>query len=132
MSDIKNRQSLRNLSSAIERLNEALKEPQDNKLAVDGTIQRFEFVIELCWKTLKRLLAEEGVITTTPRDTLKQAYSMKWIHDETRWLQFLQDRNLASHIYDEKTALKIYNNIKAGFPEFERICAFLKDRITEI
>ena len=112
-------------------MGEALKEPQDNKLAIDGTIQRFEFVIELSWKTLRRLLAEEGLITTTPRETLKQSYSMKWINNETRWLQFLHDRNLTSHIYDEKTALKIYNNIKEGFPEFERIYKFLKDKFGE-
>ncbi|MCF7810400.1 nucleotidyltransferase substrate binding protein [bacterium] len=50
MSNIKNQQSLRNLGSAIERLGEALKEPQDNKLAVDGTIQRFENR-ELLWNS---------------------------------------------------------------------------------
>jgi len=37
---------------------------------IDGTIQRFEFVIELYWKTLKRLLALEGINTYTPRESL--------------------------------------------------------------
>ena len=50
----KQSQSLRNLGAALERLREALQEPETNSLAVDGTIQRFEFVIELFWKTLKR------------------------------------------------------------------------------
>lgn len=51
MSEIKNNQSLHNLGSAIERLQEALQEPLTNNLALDGTIQRFEFVFELFWKS---------------------------------------------------------------------------------
>ncbi len=47
MSGAKNIQSLKNLKSALERLQEALQEPEINPLAVDGTLQRFEFVIEL-------------------------------------------------------------------------------------
>jgi nucleotidyltransferase substrate binding protein (TIGR01987 family) len=61
MSVAKTSQSLKNLGAALERLAEALREPETNKLAIDGTIQRFEFVIDLFWKTLKRLLAEEGI-----------------------------------------------------------------------
>jgi len=66
-------QSLINLGAALERLAEALQEPTENKLAIDGTIQRFEFVIELYWKTLKRLLAWEGIQTQTPREALQRA-----------------------------------------------------------
>jgi hypothetical protein len=54
-------QSLRNLGRALERLREALQEPEANSL-VDGTSQWFEFVIELYWKTLRRLLAAEGIL----------------------------------------------------------------------
>lgn len=43
MSD-KARQSLNNLGAALSRLREALSEPDTNPLAVDGTLQRLEFV----------------------------------------------------------------------------------------
>src|SRR6267143_1687272 len=69
----KQSQSLRNLGAALERLREALQEPETNSLVVDGTIQRFEFVIELFWKTLKRLLAAEGIQTGTPREAIQRA-----------------------------------------------------------
>lgn len=43
--------SLQKLELAIKRLDEALAEDDTNPLAIDGTIQRFEFVFELMWKT---------------------------------------------------------------------------------
>jgi nucleotidyltransferase substrate binding protein (TIGR01987 family) len=49
------RQSFENLKKALSRLEEALNENQENSLIVDGTIQRFEFTIEIYWKMLKRL-----------------------------------------------------------------------------
>jgi nucleotidyltransferase substrate binding protein (TIGR01987 family) len=59
---------------ALTRLDEALAQPDENLLIVDGTIQRFEFVIELYWKTLKRMLEEEGVRSGTPRETIRAAF----------------------------------------------------------
>ena len=49
-------QSLRNLEQAVTRLKEALDEPETNPLAIDGTIQRFEFAFE-------RPLRHNGLIT---------------------------------------------------------------------
>ena len=112
-------QSLNNLEKALERLEEALNEDDMNSLYIDGTIQRFEFSLELYWKTLKRLLAEEGIETKTPRETLKQAFAIDWIKDEHVWLQMLRDRNETSHIYDEEKARKIYGNITDYFPEMK-------------
>lgn len=115
MNDIKVKQSLKNLGNALKRLEEALEEKHPNPLYIDGTIQRFEFVMELFWKTLKRLLESEGVIANTPKDVLKKAYAVNWIQDEAAWLQMLQDRNETSHIYDEAKAKEIYSHIKKHF-----------------
>lgn len=113
--------SLRNLRRALDRLGEALEVPQSNTLAIDGTIQRFEFALELFWKTLKRLLAEEGVETSTPKDTLRKAFQAGWLTDEAAWLQMLSDRNTTSHIYDEETAKRIYDNIHRNYPEMVKV-----------
>lgn len=113
--------SLRNLRRALDRLGEALEVPERNTLAVDGTIQRFEFALELFWKTLKRLLAEEGVETSTPKETLRKAFQAGWLTDEAAWLQMLSDRNTTSHIYDEETAKRIYGNIRRNYPEMVRV-----------
>ena len=113
--------SLRNLRRALDRLGEALEVPESNVLAVDGTIQRFEFALELFWKTLKRLLAEEGVETSTPKDTLRKAFQVGWLTDEGAWLQMLSDRNMTSHIYDEETAKRIYGNIRRNYPKMVEV-----------
>ena len=47
MSEARLRQSVENLGRALERLEEALAVPLDHPLAVDGTIQRFEFALDV-------------------------------------------------------------------------------------
>ena len=131
MSTSKTLQSLPNLGAALGRLREALQEPETNPLAVDGTIQRFEFVIELFWKTLKRLLAAEGIQTDTPREAIQQAFQVNWLKDETAWLQMLKDRNETLHIYNEAAARRIYNHVKEYFPELEKTFNFLRKRFSE-
>lgn len=128
MSERKVAQSMANLERALKRLEEALDEKEVNSLYIDGTIQRFEFTVELYWKTLKRLLKEEGVDTKTPRETLKQAYAVGWIKNEQAWLQMLKDRNETSHIYDEDKAKDIYKNICRYFPEMQLTFLELKEK----
>jgi nucleotidyltransferase substrate binding protein (TIGR01987 family) len=132
MSEAKIQQSLRNLGNALERLKEALAQPEENSLHVDGTIQRFEFVIELYWKTFKRLLAFEGIETNTPREALQGAYQARWIDNDQAWLQMLKDRNETSHVYDEGTAQRIYTNIKANYSELQDTYLLLIKRYGEM
>ena len=114
-------QSVENLGKALARLEEALAEVNPTSLMVDGTIQRFEFTLELFWKTLKRLLEREGIEATTPKEVLKQSYQAKWIDHETVWIQMLDDRNKTSYIYDEETAGRIYKHIKVNFQEMQQV-----------
>ena len=112
MSAKKNSNGLENLGNALKRLEEALCEPEDSPLVIDGTIQRFEFVIELFWKTLMRLLGSEGIQTTTPREAVKAAFQAGWIDDEEKWLEMIVDRNATSHVYNEAQARQIYKRIR--------------------
>ena len=125
MTDDKARQSQINLGVAMARLGEALCEPSTNSLVIDGTIQRFEFVIELFWKTLRRLLSLEGIQASTPKETLDEAYRIGWLKDEAAWLQMLADRNATSHIYNEEMAERIYQNIRRNYSELEDTLALL-------
>lgn len=121
--------TLRQLTAALERLRAALREPADNVLAIDGTIQRFEFTIELFWKLMKRLLAWEGIAVQTPRETLQRAYQAGWLDDETAWLEMLQARNQTSDAYDEALARRIYEQIRKDFPVLEQALAMLARRL---
>lgn len=132
MSEIKIQQSMLNLENALLRLKEALNEPQNNSLIIDATIQRFEFVIELFWKTLKRMLSDQGVHATTPKEVLKKAYAAEWLKNETKWLQMLEDRNATSHVYDEEKAQEIYQHIHANFSELENTFKFLQQKFKKL
>jgi nucleotidyltransferase substrate binding protein (TIGR01987 family) len=76
--------SLGNLRKSVDKLNAALAIPNDRELVVEGTIQRFEVVVELLWKTLRRALKFEGILISpdTPRETMKEGFAIGWFHNE--------------------------------------------------
>ena len=86
-------------------------------------------MIELYWKTLTRMLEEEGVRSGTPRETIRAAFAAGWLDDEERWLDLLKDRNLTSHTYQEPLALEIYRRIPAHHRAmrtvYGKLCALL-------
>jgi nucleotidyltransferase substrate binding protein (TIGR01987 family) len=120
---------LPNLRQALDRLQEALNEPETNALVIDGTIQRFEFVIELYWKTLRRLLSLNGIQTSTPREAIGESFRAGWIGDETAWLEMLRDRNETSHIYNETMARRIYKRIRRNNAVLQSSWSALRSRI---
>ncbi len=129
MSIRKLQDSLNNLERAIIKLEDALKIPKDRELVVEGTIHRFEYVIELMWKTLKRALKYEGIDTKTPRESLKESFRIGWLHDEAVWLDMLNQRNTTSHLYlHEELAERNYEDVKKAFPILRRTLDFLINR----
>jgi len=106
--------SLKNLNKAIKRLDEGVKQVKDN-LDRDGVIQRFEFTFELMWKALRLFLLEEGIITKSPKESLKEAFKFGLIKDEDVFLDMLEDRNRTSHIYSEEVSRQIFNRIKRDY-----------------
>lgn len=129
MSDRKLQDSLGNLEKALAKLESALQIPRDRELVVEGTIQRFEYVIELMWKTLKRALEFEGVRPKTPRESVKEAFKIGWLDDEDEWLDMLDSRNTTSHNYlDEELAEDNYDDIVHVAPVLRKTVDFLRDR----
>jgi nucleotidyltransferase substrate binding protein (TIGR01987 family) len=112
------RHRLDDLAQALNRLEEALAVPESAPLAIDGTIQRFEFVFELCWKAMKALieLNAPAADASSPRAAIKAAYAMGWIDDEAGWLDLLDMRNATSHTYREAAARDAYRRIRVRTP----------------
>lgn len=104
-----------NFRRALVRLKEAVavwEARKDDALVRDGMIQRFEFTFELAWKAAKEALANVGIAEArSPKTVLQEAYSLRWIEDEGRWLQMLRDRNQTTHLYDEAVAEAIAQRI---------------------
>lgn len=115
------------LGNAIERLKEVMHSNDSHDYIRDAAIQRFEFVIELFWKVLKKILSHEKVESTTPKDTLRKAYEYKLINDEEMWLEMLNDRNNTSNAYNEELSKIIFENIKNYLEVFEKTYTSLKN-----
>ena len=93
----------------------------------EGLIQRFEYSLELAWKTLKDYLESKGTIAKFPRDVIKIAFQNDLINDGEIWMKMLKDRILMAHTYDENnfnTAL--VNIITLYFGEIKNAYNFLK------
>ncbi len=105
---------LKQLENAYGRLKEALNIPLSEPLALDGTIQRFEFTFELVWKTTRAFLEDQGITCYSPKSCLREAFKLNWVDDEDAWLALLKARNMTSHAYNEEMALKIYRTIKGN------------------
>jgi nucleotidyltransferase substrate binding protein (TIGR01987 family) len=85
---------------------------------------------ELAWKSVKDYLQERGFIDIkSPKATIKKAFEISLIEDGHLWLEALENRNLATHTYDEKIAKKIYDLIcNSYFPLLEE----LKNKLEEL
>lgn len=119
------------LEKSLKRFHEVIQEDKSTIIR-DATIQRFEFTFELFWKVLKKILSHEGEETTTPRDTITKAYQYKLINNEEIWINMMNDRNKTSHMYDEKVADNIYNNMDQYYTELHDAFLYLKKYMSPI
>ena len=130
-SERKLKDSLANLRKTVDKLNAALLIPNDRELVVEGTIQRFEVVVELLWKTLNRALKYEGVTIKpdSPRETMKAGFAIGWLHNTILWQDLLDKRNTTSHEYlDEELIENNYADIKVVAPEIVKVLELLEKR----
>ncbi len=117
---------LNNLDDALSNFSDALTlEPTSfQELVADniksGQIQKFEFTIELLWKTIQEFLYEvDGIDAVTPKSVAKEFvgadhcdYSMYEL-----FIQAINDRNQLSHIYRQEMAESIWSRL----PEYEKL-----------
>ncbi|MBL7665009.1 MAG: nucleotidyltransferase substrate binding protein [Bacteriovoracaceae bacterium] len=108
------------LKNALETLKKGYKE-KPNELERDGLIQRFEYCLELCWKSAKKVLLEKGIQVDVPKNVIRELANIGWINTPEKWLDFIDKRNKASHIYHEKIAEEIF----AIIPSFMNEAALL-------
>ena len=130
--DIRWKQRFENYEKALALLREALADVKNlSQLEKEGTIQRFEFTVELAWKTLQDYLVNQGVVLDqiTPTAVIKQAFAAKIIRDGQLWIDMLRWRNQMSHTYDETRVDKVLRLMAERFlPALEELSGFLKER----
>jgi nucleotidyltransferase substrate binding protein (TIGR01987 family) len=102
--DVRWHQRFQNFERALSLLEEALQHGPAalSQLEKEGTVQRFEYTLELAWKTLKDYLEASGLVLTavTPRQVIKDGFAAKLLVDGQVWIDMIDHRNLLSHTYD--------------------------------
>jgi nucleotidyltransferase substrate binding protein (TIGR01987 family) len=78
-----------------------------------GVIQNFEFTYELCWKFMKRYLADQlgstSVEGTSRMELFRLSAENKLIEDVATWKTYHDYRNLTTHTYEEDIALEVFS-----------------------
>lgn len=131
--DIRWRQRLQNYSRAVSLLRSALENGPGalNDLEKEGAVQRFEYTVELAWKSLKDYLEFSGtqLLSVTPRSVLKAGFAARIILDGQLWIDMLDHRNLLSHKYDQALLGPGLTEIQKRYlPALEALCQYLQEQ----
>jgi len=123
--------SIHEYEKALNALQEALQKldmSNDDsyyKIIRDACIQRFEFCIELAWKTSKKIL---GSSSTTAKPVMREMAQNGLIQSPDLWFAFIEARNKSSHTYDEDLAKEVLKSVKEFLPEGKKLLEVLKTK----
>jgi len=134
--DVRWKQRFEHFERALGLLRDALAQGPAalNQLEKEGVVQRFEYTLELAWKTVKDYLEGSGIVLTsvTPRQVIKDAFAAKILADGQTWIAMIDHRNLLSHTYDpvnfEEAVVAIHDRY---LPALQQVRNLLADRGNE-
>ena len=109
--------SLVELQKAEKSLREVLAMPYSD-IVRDAAIQRFEFCIELAWKTLKKKM---GSTSVAPKVIIREGAQQGLIADPSLWIRYIDARDMTSHTYNEDTAKSVFKTIQLFLPDLEKL-----------
>lgn len=75
-------------------------------------------VFDLAWKALQELMRAHGIEEAengSPREILRAGFKYGFLNDESVWLQMLNDRNSATHIYDEEAFNAVLDRVYSSY-----------------
>lgn len=79
-----------NFEKAFLQLRSAVKSIDAlDDLSKEGMIKRYEYTLELAWKTLKDFLESKAVIASFPNDVIRHAFQTELIEDGELWMEML-------------------------------------------
>jgi len=112
---------IEDFEKSLKRLEEAINKTfsnltnEDYPFFRDSAIQRFEFTVEIMWKSIKEyLLKKEGIECVSPKNCLREFFEVFNVDEikAKKFLRMIDDRNLSSHTYHEEVAEDIFMNLK--------------------
>jgi nucleotidyltransferase substrate binding protein (TIGR01987 family) len=117
--------SLFRLRKALESLKKGYTD-NPSELERDGLIQRFEYTLELCWKSSKKILYANGIEVDTPKNVIRELGQIGWIPNPEDWIDYIDKRNETSHMYNEEVAIKIFSVIKRFISDVDSLLEILE------
>ncbi|MDP4115763.1 MAG: nucleotidyltransferase substrate binding protein [Bacteroidota bacterium] len=112
LSEVRWIQRFSSFSKALKQLGKFIAKKELNELEKQGLIKSFEYTYELAWNTIKDFYEDQGESNVQgSRDAIQLAFKRGLISDGNSWMDMLRDRNKTSHVYDEKLADEIAQNI---------------------
>lgn len=111
-----------NLQESLVKLGKRLEAGTSDLIYVHASLKRFEITYYILQKMLQITLCErEGINAKSPKQVLREAYALEWIHDEQLWLDILEDKHSIIDAHEDKKAMEIYNRIPKYYEEFKRV-----------
>ena len=114
--------AVKSLDEAIQLYSKSIKGSQEQTAFRDACIQRFEYCIELSWKTSMKAL---GSTTAAAKPAVREMARNNLVTDSAQWLEFIEARNNTSHSYDEDIAKKVLAQILTFLPHAQALQAEL-------
>jgi len=100
-----------------------------SELEKDWVIQRFEYTIEIWWKTLKKVLEYEQLnFTPAPKEIIRESYKLDYIDSLELWSEFLDIRNQMSHVYSNYYSEDNFDFIKLNSSKITETLEKLKKK----
>ena len=122
---------LEQFEKALARFQEILEKDKD-EIIRDSAIKRFEFTFDLLWKLVKLFLEEKlGVVCHSPKGCFRDAFHQGLLDYDEFWLAIVDMRNDATHLYSEREADKIYENLPKVQEYFKILFVKIKECETE-
>ncbi len=118
---------LSQFENALNTLISILKEPK-TEIVRDATIQRFEYTFEIFWKFLREYCRfHEGILLNSPKSVFRQIQAINLTSEEEtiQCLKMTDDRNLSTHLYNEKLADELFSKIS----DYANLIQTIKNRI---
>src|SRR5574344_2852710 len=114
----------------LEKSINAYNSDKNNEVFHLAVIQSFEIIFELSWKLMKDYLFLQGIELYTPREVIKESFSINFLEDGQLWIDMLADRNASSHEYSNEKIFIILEKISnIYFFEFKKLEKLVEAKI---
>ena len=97
-----------------------------NEYTRDSAIKRFDLAYELCWKTLRRFLAEfSGMREDMVRNVYRAAGETGLLKngEVEQWFAHHENRSRTAYIYEEAEAERVYAGLEDFAADAEKLLA---------